>query len=236
LKIATGLTASNILTSPMEHADATSYGPFICFNCGKEGHKAASCKAPKKGLQTASVVQFKQSRKPGRYQGRLQGRGHGGRGGGTLKNKNTANVSFKQDDIVHGCSARVVEPAEDVAALEYYSPDFLDQHRTADTTSPSAIHAHWLTLQYLQGQDISISPEDTNSFDPNFITWNLPVWDVFNTKTELTRPSLCYGGDYFGTLKEPIFILTHYDPLTFDGSQFFMITHPGILKSARKRS
>jgi hypothetical protein len=69
------------------------------------------------------------------------------------------------------------------------------------------------------GQEVHISYDDLNTFDPDFITWNLSIMDVFITKLELTRASLCYG-DHFGTLKEPILVLKHYNPLTFDVSHF----------------
>jgi hypothetical protein len=82
--------------------------------------------------------------------------------------------------------------------------------------------------------NVVISPEDINSCDPDFITWNLNVHNVFISKLELTSSSLCYGG-YFGCLKEPIIILKHYDPLNFFQPTFLKVIYPGIMQQAKKR-
>jgi hypothetical protein len=42
-------------------------------------------------------------------------------------------------------------------------------------------------------------------------------------------------GDYFGSLKEPIIIIKHYDPLTNLDHTATRIVRPGIVWSARKR-
>jgi hypothetical protein len=79
----------------------------------------------------------------------MKGWGRGGHGGGILHNCK-ANLSFKQEDIVHGCSARVVPLNNDDTSLEYYSPDYLEQHKTLDCISPSALHLQWINNNHIR--------------------------------------------------------------------------------------
>jgi len=89
---------------------------------------------------------------------------------------------------------------------EYFSPDYLERDKTPGMTSPSALRLQFVLKTYIEGTENIIAPEDIDSFDPDFITWNLNITDVFTTKMELTDPALVYG-DYFGSLQEPIIII-----------------------------
>jgi hypothetical protein len=98
-------------------------------------------------------------------------------------------------------------------------------------TSPSALRLRFVQEHCINGTDNVIAPEDIDTCDPNFITWNLNISDVFTAKMELTDPRLFYG-DHFGSLQEPIIIIKHYDPLTNLDHSNTRIVRPGMIRSA----
>ncbi|MFN9983091.1 MAG: hypothetical protein ACK53Y_24405, partial [bacterium] len=70
-------------------------------------------------------------------------------------------------------------------------------------TSPSTLCLQFVLKNFIDGTDNVVSPEDIDTFDPDFITWNLNISEVFTTKMELTDPKLIYGNNC-GFLQEPI--------------------------------
>jgi len=105
---------------------------------------------------------------------------------------------------------------------------------TPDMTSPSALCLQFVLKNYVDGTDNVVSPEDLDTFDPDFITWNLNISEVFTTKMELIDPKLTYGNNC-GFLQEPIIIIKYYDPLTSLDHSATRIVRPGVVRSARKR-
>jgi len=117
---------------------------------------------------------------------------------------------------------------------EYFSPDYLKRHKVPDMTSPSALRLRFVQEHYINVTDNVIAPEDIDTFDPEFITWNLNILDVFTAKMELMDLRLFYG-DLFSSLQDPFIIIKHYDPLTNLDHRDTRIVRPGMIRSARKR-
>jgi hypothetical protein len=127
-----------------------------------------------------------------------------GQGKGKGEQTQHANASQqKNETIVHGCSAQVIDFSLTSDKANYYSHD-------PSPISPISLWVDQIRARYVS-ESCHDSPEEIDSFEPYNITWCINISNIFMTKMELVNPAMKYGNTW-EVLDEPLVYEANWHP------------------------